>query len=173
MPTGRRARPPQRDVLHEHLFAARISPKWAAAIAAEARMTTLEERVRSLDQARELLEDVIVERCVPDDIRSVAADALLHYPSHADAPRLATETDPDQVQAWGRALAQTRWVIERAPVSLGHAHPLSHHALVANRHFPEASYLLGTDSQHWQALFVEPLQLLLGFHEWSAKPVAR
>lgn len=126
-------------------------------------MSTQAETLRSLAQARELLEAIIGEPGVPADLRSVSADALLAFPDLAAAPSALLQAELKQVQAWVRALVQAHWVMQRVPVSLGHAHALSLHATVVRRHFPQERYLSTLISENlsgWRALFSSPLQTL-------------
>lgn len=127
-------------------------------------MSTAAETLRSLAQAHELLEAIIVEPGAAGDIRSVAAEALLAFPDLASTPSTLAQAELEQVQAWGRSLIQARWVMRRVPISLGHAHPLSLQAKVVQRHFPEDRYLptlTHGDLQRWRALFSNPLQTLV------------
>lgn len=126
-------------------------------------MSTLEERLRSLQQARAMLEAIARDATLDWHVRAIAFEAWTAYPAEADVPRMLQEADLDKVQVWGRALAQARWVMQRVPIALGCDHPMSRRAAVVARHFPEAWYLPTLDvskSEPWKAVFLDPMSPL-------------
>jgi hypothetical protein len=120
-------------------------------------MSTLEERLRSLHQARELMQNALDGALLSEPCRVDAARALSTYPTHDDIERLLEGADAATLMQWGTALAMTRSVLKaccRIPECRSWA-------LGVERHFPEAFFLPAIGQfRPWIPSFLDPLRPL-------------
>ncbi|MBA4342745.1 MAG: hypothetical protein C0423_11425 [Methylibium sp.] len=125
-------------------------------------MSTLDERLRALRQARELLQAMMTSGELAPAVRDLAAGALQHYPNDEVIDAKLSGAGPGQELAWGEALAVTRALLEglrrRAPAT----DRWRAWAIGVDRHFPEASYLPGHPlaPSPWSATFLDPMKPL-------------
>ncbi|HEU6456567.1 MAG TPA: BPSL0761 family protein, partial [Roseateles sp.] len=120
----------------------------------------MDERLRALRQASELLQAMATSGELAPAIRDLAASALQRYPGDAEIEGQLEGVDPSQVLAWGEALATTRTLVDglrrRAPA----ADRWRAWAIGVDRHLPEASYLPGHPRapSPWSATFLDPMK---------------
>lgn len=125
-------------------------------------MSTLDERLRALRQARELLPAMTTSGELAPAIRGLATGALQRYPGDEEIDTKLSGADPSQELVWGEALAVTRALVEglrrRAPIT----DRWRAWAIGVDRHFPEASYLPGHPlaPSPWSATFLDPMKPL-------------
>lgn len=125
-------------------------------------MSTLDERLRALRQARELLEVVTTSGELAPAIRDLAAGALRGFPSLAEIDAMLWATSPDKELSWGEALATARAVIDNLRRRTPGSDRWRVWAMGVDRHFPEASYLPGHPlaPAPWSATFLDPMRPL-------------
>lgn len=125
-------------------------------------MSTLDERLRALQQARELLQAMTTGTELAPAIRDLAAGALQRYPGKAEIEAKLAGSDPSQELAWGEALVMTRALVETLRGRTPATDRWRVWAIGVERHFPEASYLPGHPlaPSPWSATFLDPLKPL-------------
>lgn len=125
-------------------------------------MSTLEERLRALRQARELLQAMTAGADLAQALRDLAAVALRQYPGDAEVDAGLSSSNPGQQQAWGEALATTRSLIEVLMRRLPASDRWRLWARGVDRHYPEASYLPGHPNSPvpWSPTFLDPMKPL-------------
>lgn len=75
-------------------------------------MSTLDERLRALRQARELLQAVAASGELAPAVRDLAAGALRRFPSLAEIDAELSGASSVKELSWGETLATTRAVID-------------------------------------------------------------
>lgn len=125
-------------------------------------MSTLDERLRALRQARELLQAMTAAEALAPDWRNLAADALHRYPGDADIDAKLCAANSNEEQVWGEALAKTRALFDGLRRRVPDADPWRIWAMGVDRHFPEARYLPGHPlaPAPWTATFLDHMRLL-------------
>lgn len=125
-------------------------------------MSTLDERLRALRQARELLRAVATSGELAPAIRDLAAGALRRFPSLAEIDAELSGASSVKEQSWGEALATTRAAIDNLRRRTPGSDRWRVWAIGVDRHFPEAGYLPGHPlaPAPWSATFLDPMRPL-------------
>lgn len=125
-------------------------------------MSTLDERLRALRQARELLQAVAASGELAPAVRDLAAGALRRFPSLAEIDAELSGASSVKELSWGETLATTRAVIDNLRRRTPGSDRWRGWAIGVDRHFPEASYLPGHPlaPTPWSATFLDPMRPL-------------
>jgi hypothetical protein len=124
-------------------------------------MSTQEERLRSLREARELLMVVAQEQRLSMDLRRGAQAALNGFPHDVDIAGWLEGTTHTPTGSWGVAFAAGRLVLEVLQRTLPVDDSLRRWADFAERHFPEAIWLPDgrAGSEKWAPMFLDPFRI--------------
>lgn len=125
-------------------------------------MSTLDERLRALRQARELLQAMAMSDELAPAMRDLAAETLQRYPGDAEIDAKLAGAGPSRQQTWGETLAMTRALVDGLRKRPRASDSWRTWANGVDRHFPEASYLPGHPlaPTPWSATFLDPMKPL-------------